>query len=280
MTATTFRRLDHRRRPVRHRTGLPGSGRAAEQDHRHLGATRADGGTWDLFRYPGVRSDSDMYTFGYSFRPWRDVKVLADGPSIREYVAETAAEFGIDDKIHYGAEGRQRGLVQYPESLDGDHPARGERRNTHLHLRLSHQLHGLLQLRRGLPADVPRCGSVRGSVRSPAALAGRTWTTQARRSSSSAVAQRLSPWSRRWPATPSTSRCCSAPRRTSSRCPRSTRSPSSLVGSCRSAGCTRSRASGTSPSSDTPIWPAAAGRLRCAEFCSGWSDAASAPRST
>jgi monooxygenase len=60
------------------------------------------GGTWDLFRYPGVRSDSDMYTFGYKFRPWQDVQVLADGPSIREYIAETAAEFGIDDKIHFG----------------------------------------------------------------------------------------------------------------------------------------------------------------------------------
>ena len=60
------------------------------------------GGTWDLFRYPGVRSDSDMYTFGFEFRPWLDVKVLADGPSIQQYIADTAAEFGIDDKIHYG----------------------------------------------------------------------------------------------------------------------------------------------------------------------------------
>ena len=60
------------------------------------------GGTWDLFRYPGVRSDSDMYTFGFKFRPWMDVKVLADGPAIREYIADTAAEFGIDEKIHYG----------------------------------------------------------------------------------------------------------------------------------------------------------------------------------
>jgi cation diffusion facilitator CzcD-associated flavoprotein CzcO len=60
------------------------------------------GGTWDLFRYPGVRSDSDMYTFGYKFRPWTDVKVLADGPSIQQYIADTAAEFGIDDKVHYG----------------------------------------------------------------------------------------------------------------------------------------------------------------------------------
>ena len=42
------------------------------------------GGTWDLFRYPGIRSDSDMYSFGYKFRPWQELKVLADGPSIRE----------------------------------------------------------------------------------------------------------------------------------------------------------------------------------------------------
>jgi monooxygenase len=60
------------------------------------------GGTWDLFRYPGIRSDSDMLTFGYKFRPWRELKVLADGPSIRQYIADTAAEYGIDKKIHYG----------------------------------------------------------------------------------------------------------------------------------------------------------------------------------
>src|SRR5882672_10375991 len=60
------------------------------------------GGTWDLFRYPGIRSDSDMYSFGYKFRPWQELKVLADGPSIRQYIADTATEFGIDKKIHYG----------------------------------------------------------------------------------------------------------------------------------------------------------------------------------
>ncbi len=60
------------------------------------------GGTWDLFRYPGIRSDSDMLTFGYKFRPWRELKVLADGSSIRQYIADTAAEHGIDEKIHYG----------------------------------------------------------------------------------------------------------------------------------------------------------------------------------
>ncbi len=60
------------------------------------------GGTWDLFRYPGIRSDSDMYTLGYSFRPWTDPKAIADGPSILAYVRETAEMYGIDRKIRYG----------------------------------------------------------------------------------------------------------------------------------------------------------------------------------
>ena len=62
----------------------------------------AIGGTWDLFRYPGIRSDSDMSTFGYSFRPWREPRVLADGPSIKRYVSQTAAEYGVDQHIHFG----------------------------------------------------------------------------------------------------------------------------------------------------------------------------------
>lgn len=59
------------------------------------------GGTWDLFRYPGIRSDSDMYTLGYSFRPWTNPKAIADGPSILAYVRETAEAYGIDKKIRY-----------------------------------------------------------------------------------------------------------------------------------------------------------------------------------
>jgi monooxygenase len=62
------------------------------------------GGTWDLFRYPGIRSDSDMFTLGYSFKPWRAAKPIADGPSILRYIRETAAEFGIDEHIRYGTE--------------------------------------------------------------------------------------------------------------------------------------------------------------------------------
>src|SRR5689334_24684003 len=57
---------------------------------------KAIGGTWDLFRYPGIRSDSDMYTLGYPFRPWRSDVGIADGASIRQYLVDTAAEYGID----------------------------------------------------------------------------------------------------------------------------------------------------------------------------------------
>ncbi len=60
------------------------------------------GGTWDLFRYPGIRSDSDMYTFGYAFRPWRQPEVVASGDAILDYLRETVEEHGIDRRIRYG----------------------------------------------------------------------------------------------------------------------------------------------------------------------------------
>ena len=59
------------------------------------------GGTWDLFRYPGVRSDSDMFTLGYSFRPWTETKAIADGPSILRYIRATAREHDVDGKIRF-----------------------------------------------------------------------------------------------------------------------------------------------------------------------------------
>ena len=67
-----------------------------------LEGRNASGGTWDLFRYPGVRSDSDMYTLGYRFRPWREAKSIADGPSILRYIRETAREYAVDENIRYG----------------------------------------------------------------------------------------------------------------------------------------------------------------------------------
>jgi cation diffusion facilitator CzcD-associated flavoprotein CzcO len=89
--------------------GLSGVGAACHLEERLPGtsyllveAREAMGGTWDLFRYPGIRSDSDMYTLGYRFRPWTGEKSIADGPAILDYVRETAQEYGVDQRIRYG----------------------------------------------------------------------------------------------------------------------------------------------------------------------------------
>ena len=89
--------------------GLSGIGAACHLVRRRpkttfaiLEARNAIGGTWDLFRYPGIRSDSDMSTFGYAFRPWDDSKAIADGPSILRYLADTAKAFGVDRHIRFG----------------------------------------------------------------------------------------------------------------------------------------------------------------------------------
>jgi monooxygenase len=87
--------------------GLSGIGAAYYLQREHpqrsyaiLEAREASGGTWDLFRYPGIRSDSDLYTFGYEFKPWRD-DAIADGDRILAYLREAASEHGIDQKIHF-----------------------------------------------------------------------------------------------------------------------------------------------------------------------------------
>ncbi|KZF02191.1 MAG: NAD(P)/FAD-dependent oxidoreductase [Rhodococcus sp. (in: high G+C Gram-positive bacteria)] len=88
--------------------GLSGIGAAHHLQSKLPGKTYAIlesrgaiGGTWDLFRYPGIRSDSDMYTLGYNFRPWIGDKSIADGSSIREYIEDTAREGGIDSHIRF-----------------------------------------------------------------------------------------------------------------------------------------------------------------------------------
>jgi cation diffusion facilitator CzcD-associated flavoprotein CzcO len=88
--------------------GLSGVGAACHLERECPGKSyvilesrEAMGGTWDLFRYPGIRSDSDMHTLGYNFKPWREQKAIADGPSILNYVRETAAENGVDRHIRY-----------------------------------------------------------------------------------------------------------------------------------------------------------------------------------
>ena len=88
--------------------GLSGIGAACHLTEKCPGKTlailesrEAMGGTWDLFRYPGIRSDSDMFTLGYSFRPWAEAEAIADGPAIRSYINDTAREYGVEEKIRY-----------------------------------------------------------------------------------------------------------------------------------------------------------------------------------
>jgi len=88
--------------------GLSGIGTAVHLQRKCPGKSftllemrEAIGGTWDLFRYPGIRSDSDMFTLGYDFKPWNNPKAIADGPDIRRYIREAAAENGIVDKIRF-----------------------------------------------------------------------------------------------------------------------------------------------------------------------------------
>ncbi len=73
--------------------------RCPDRSYAILESRATTGGTWDLFRYPGVRSDSDMHTLGYSFRPWEQAETIADGPSILSYIRETASAYGVDAKV-------------------------------------------------------------------------------------------------------------------------------------------------------------------------------------
>ncbi len=89
--------------------GLSGIGAACHLRERHpqrslaiLEARERMGGTWDLFRYPGVRSDSDMFTLGYRFRPWQGAQAIAPGPAILQYIRDTACEHGVEQSIRYG----------------------------------------------------------------------------------------------------------------------------------------------------------------------------------
>jgi monooxygenase len=105
--------VEHSLQPEHHDVVIIGAGlsgigaayylqnRCPAKTYTILEAREALGGTWDLFRYPGVRSDSDMYTLGYSFRPWVGPKAIVDGPSILEYLRATTVENGIDRHIRY-----------------------------------------------------------------------------------------------------------------------------------------------------------------------------------
>ena len=152
--------------------GLSGIGTACQVSAEHPNKTIAVlerrerlGGTWDLFRYPGIRSDSDMYSFGYKFRPWQELKVLADGavdpPVHRRH--RRRVRHRREDPLR--RQGRHRGLLDHREPLDRRRPCT-RRADANLHRRLPRQLHRLLQLRRRIPADFPGWSSS-GSIVHP-----------------------------------------------------------------------------------------------------------------
>ena len=115
------------------------------------------GGTWDLFRYPGIRSDSDMYTLGYSFKPWTEPKAIADGPRILNYVRETAVDNGIDRKIRFHHRVK-RASWSSPDArwtVEAERTVgEGATEIVQLHLQFPVHVLGLLQIRGRLHAGI------------------------------------------------------------------------------------------------------------------------------
>ena len=136
----------------------------------------AIGGTWDLFRYPGVRSDSDMYTLGYRFRPWRDPKAIADGPAILSYIRDTANEFGVDKAICYGhrvkgaswSSKEARWTVEVEKSTDaGSERERGEETVVQFTCKFLYLCTGYYDYENGYTPEWPGFGHFRGTLVHP-----------------------------------------------------------------------------------------------------------------
>jgi cation diffusion facilitator CzcD-associated flavoprotein CzcO len=152
--------------------GLSGVGMACHLQRRCpwaryaiLEAREASGGTWDLFRYPGVRSDSDMFTLGYAFRPWVESKAIADGPSILGYIRETAQEYGVDKQVTY----RTKVVSASFDSKSGQWSVEAEREGTRVRYacRFLMMCSGYYRYDRGYFPDFPGLESFAGRVVHP-----------------------------------------------------------------------------------------------------------------
>ncbi|MBJ7353797.1 MAG: NAD(P)/FAD-dependent oxidoreductase [Thermoleophilaceae bacterium] len=125
------------------------------------------GGTWDLFRYPGVRSDSDMFTFGFRFKPWLGEKTLADGESIRNYINETADEFKLREKITFNTQVKSadwsdesaRWLVTLEDRTTGE--------QSQINARVLHSAAGYYQYEAGHTPEFPGSESFEGEIVHP-----------------------------------------------------------------------------------------------------------------
>ncbi len=131
----------------------------------------AIGGTWDLFRYPGIRSDSDMFTLGYSFKPWREARAIADGRSIRHYIREAAEEHGIADRIHFNSRvlGAEWSTDQARWTVEIEHTETGRRSTVSCAFLLG--CTGYYRYDEGYTPRVRGCRALRRADRAPPALA-------------------------------------------------------------------------------------------------------------
>jgi monooxygenase len=154
--------------------GLAGIGMACHLVRTHpelkvriIERRAAMGGTWDLFRYPGIRSDSEMSTFGYDFRPWRALKTLADGPSIKRYIEDTARQYGIQKCVSFGL----KCLSAHWSSTEGCwevrvlHEASGEARNMRCRFLISAT--GFYNFDRGYSPEFAGIDNYRGQLIHP-----------------------------------------------------------------------------------------------------------------
>lgn len=154
--------------------GLSGIGAAYHLQERCPGKSYAIlegrdaiGGTWDIFRYPGIRSDSDMHTLGYNFKPWEERKAIADGPSILNYVRETAEENGIDKQIRFNHLVRRASWNSETAtwSVDAEDAKTGE---THkLTCRFLYMCSGYYSYEGGYKPDFPGEANFKGKVVHP-----------------------------------------------------------------------------------------------------------------
>ena len=191
-------------------------------------ARDAIGGTWDLFRYPGIRSDSDMFTFGYPFRPWAEERSIADGAAILQYIRDTAAEAGIDRHIRFRHRIVAGGLVDRGRRTGASRAERTDADGTVHDVELTcsflFSCSGYYRYDHGYLPDFAGHGRLRRHDRAPAGTGPRTSTTPGKRIvviGSGATAVTLVPVAGR--ARRRTSRCCSARRPTSRRCRARTR---------------------------------------------------------
>ena len=175
---------------------MPPEDECPSKSYAVLEARDSLGGTWDLFRYPGIRSDSDMFTLGFRFEPWTDTKTLADGPAILSYVRETARKHGVEDKIRY----RHRVVGLSWSSDDARWTVKVDRDGEQIEMTA-----GFVFLCSGYfdyaGGYTPEFDGLDGSAaRWCTRRSGpRTWTTRASGWWSSAAAPPRSRWSRRWP---------------------------------------------------------------------------------